>query len=141
MYNGVQINVQKRFGQGLTFLANYTIGKQFSSEQGIWGGSPSVRHPTLWNSDSHTLLTGKDRPWILNTSWVYQLPVGTGKHYLANVSKPLNKLVGGWQLAGIQNYMGGVPFNVATNATNPVAGAWPVLQTGVPVVANEIMVN
>src|SRR5689334_18985775 len=38
LYNGVQVNVQKRFGQGLTFLANYTIGKQFASEQGIWGG-------------------------------------------------------------------------------------------------------
>ena len=53
LYNGVQINAQKRFGQGLTFLANYTIAKQFASEQGIWAGSPSVRHLTLWNTDSH----------------------------------------------------------------------------------------
>jgi hypothetical protein len=136
-YNSAQFNFQKRFGSGLTFLANYTISKEIASEAGIWGGG-SARHPTLWASDSHQLLQGQERPQILRFSWVYDLPVGRGKRFLTNTSKPLDKILGGWQVAGVQNYNSGRPVAIGTTTTNGVtSGTWPVLNPGVPIVANK----
>jgi hypothetical protein len=138
-YNGVQFNAQKRFGSGLTFLANYTISKELASEAGIWSGGSS-RHPTLWASDTHQLLQGQERPWIARFSWVYELPIGHGKRFLGNASKPVNTILGGWQFTGVLNYFAGRPLAISTSATNPsaiVAQTWPVLNPGVPLVANQ----
>lgn len=50
--------------------------------------------------DTHT------SPQQIQFNGIYDLPFGRGKKFLSGVSKPLNQLVGGWQLAGdgwIQN--------------------------------------
>jgi hypothetical protein len=75
----------------------------------------------------------------LRFSWVYELPVGKGKRFLANSSGPLDKILGGWQLAGVQNYNSGRPIAISSTTTNGVTSgaAWPVLNLGVPIVANK----
>jgi hypothetical protein len=45
-----------------------------------------------------------------NTIW--QIPVGRGRAFLGNASRPTNFLLGGWQLSGIASARSGLPLNV-----------------------------
>jgi hypothetical protein len=51
------------------------------------------------------------------TSFVYQLPVGRGKRVLSDVSKPVDLLVGGWQLTGIVTFQQGFPMSIIAGDT------------------------
>src|SRR5262249_18032384 len=43
-------------------------------------------------------------------SYVYELPFGRGKRYLGAVTRAVNQLVGGWEIAGITTFQGGFPI-------------------------------
>ena len=134
-YHSLQVNLQKRLGHGLSFLASYAVQKQLSNVDfpGYNGqGSLSVRHPELIKQDGKRLL-GKDQPQNFNISWDYELPFGTGHAFAGHASKPLNYVIGGWRLSAIQNYFSGRPISITTRATNPIAGVWPELVPGVPI--------
>lgn len=49
--------------------------------------------------ESYTVDTGFPKQ-LVNFNWIVDLPFGRGKHFLGGVNKPLNEVVGGWQLAG-----------------------------------------
>jgi Carboxypeptidase regulatory-like domain/TonB-dependent Receptor Plug Domain len=46
------------------------------------------------------------------SSFVYQLPVGRGKRVLSDASKPVDMLLGGWQLTGIVTFQQGFPMTI-----------------------------
>jgi hypothetical protein len=46
------------------------------------------------------------------TNYSYELPFGRGKKLLSGVSAPVNKVVGGWQVAGILTAGTGKPYSV-----------------------------
>ncbi len=48
-------------------------------------------------------------------SYVYNLPVGTGKRFLGNISRPANAAIGGWSITGIGTFQKGFPFSVQAN--------------------------
>jgi hypothetical protein len=52
---------------------------------------------------------------VLSASFDYQLPVGKGQKFLANVPGALNQVVGGWELAGIVTSRSGLPFTPTIN--------------------------
>lgn len=127
-YNALQVNLQKHFGQGLAFLINYTKSKMMDNLRG-------PQHQSLLSSAK--ALSPFDRPWTVNLNWSYELPFGSGKHFLGNAKGPLNQLVGGWKVSSIQNYWGGFPISVTSELSNPIFGAWPVLMPGVPITATS----
>jgi hypothetical protein len=43
---------------------------------------------------------------------LYELPYGRGRKFGSNASKPLDLLLGGWQLGGVLNARSGVPIDV-----------------------------
>jgi hypothetical protein len=51
------------------------------------------------------------------SSFVYQIPIGRGKRLLTTVSKPVDLLVGGWQLTGVATFQQGFPFTVLAGDT------------------------
>jgi hypothetical protein len=95
-------------------------------------GSTTVQYPKGMLNTAQAL-NSKDRPWMLNLSWAYDLPFGSGKHYLSSAKGPLDRVVGGWRVSGIQNYWGGTPIRVTSNASIPGGfnAIWPVLVPGV----------
>jgi hypothetical protein len=59
------------------------------------------------------------------TSYVYELPFGKGKRWLAD-NAVAGKIVGGWQLSGISTLTTGRPFNVTlATGVNNGAPSWP----------------
>jgi hypothetical protein len=136
-YNALQVNVQRHFGS-LTLLANYTASKwltngNFIGYNGYGIANTSQYPPTLRNQEGKGLAT-LDQPQVLNISWVYDLPVGRGKHFLGQANGIVDRIVGGWRLSAIQTYKSGRPLNISGNQSIPgIGGVWVNQVPGVPV--------
>jgi hypothetical protein len=142
-YNALQINVQRQFGS-LAFLANFTTSKElcnvwYSGATGVPGND--LQYPTQRNNIKS--LCGipsegqaGDKPKVLNFSWVWNVPVGSGKRYLGSARGLLNQVVGGWTVSAYQTYQSGAGLRVTSDEAIPGVGTvWPVLVPGVPVKA------
>jgi hypothetical protein len=46
-------------------------------------------------------------------SFVYQIPVGRSQKFLGNASRPVDLLIGNWQINGIALFQSGFPYSVA----------------------------
>jgi trimeric autotransporter adhesin len=61
-----------------------------------------------------------DQPNVFNFLSTYDLPFGTGKHFLSHSSRLVNALVGNWTLADTHNYRSG--NLIALTCTNTLSG-------------------
>ena len=107
LYNAGHFSVQKRFGNGLSFLLDSTISKQLAS-----GFFQADQYNT------RKAISPIDIPWVVTASYAYDLPFGPDKTYL-NKGGLVGQLVGGWNVAGIQSYQGGTVISVTTEASVP----------------------
>ena len=57
-------------------------------------------------------VSSDDVPHILSLGWVYKLPFGKGKPIAGSASGFVDKIIGGWQISGIQSYSSGRPLSV-----------------------------
>jgi hypothetical protein len=99
-FNSLQVRAEKRFASGLQFQGNFTWGSAFDFENSYF----------FW---SHDLMYGREsgfRRFVFNFNGFYELPFGKNKKFLKSASKPLDLLVGGWQLAGVGTWESGYPF-------------------------------
>ncbi len=114
-YNAFIGKAQKRFSHGLTFLVSYTGGKildDASTTVTFIGASSSSSKQDPWNNHLERSVSTQDESRILEISSVYELPFGTGKHYLHSAPKAVDFLVGGWQTSGIYGYHTGFPLQI-----------------------------
>jgi Carboxypeptidase regulatory-like domain/TonB-dependent Receptor Plug Domain/TonB dependent receptor len=124
-YNSLQAKLNKRFSNGLQFLAAYTFGKSLdyagapASGGGAVGGPQSV---TLFDESRGP--SGFDVKHRFVLSWVWALPFGEG-HSFAD-SGILKALLENWQFGGIVTLSSGRPFTVFLNTgVNNGAPSWP----------------
>jgi hypothetical protein len=88
------------------------------------------------------------------TSFVYDLPVGHGKHFLGTANGVVDSVLGGWQISAINTMQAGTPFNLtytpnAANQTSPMLSQnWrgmnlyrPNLVSGAPYIAKTKLAN
>jgi hypothetical protein len=133
-YNSLQVKVQKRFSQGLTFLASYTYSHCLSIQDE--GQSGSIQNPYNWSLDKGSC--DFNVPNIFVFSYAYQIPYGKGMRWGSNASGVTNAILGGWQISGITSAESGLPLTVTANATdvaniNPSSETERANVTGVPV--------
>jgi Carboxypeptidase regulatory-like domain/TonB dependent receptor len=123
-YNSLQVKVQKRFSQGLTFLGSYTYSHCLSIQDE--GQSGSIQNPYDWSADKASC--DFNIPNIFVFSYAYQIPYGKGMHWGSTASGVENAILGGWQISGITTYESGLPFSATANATD-VANINPSSET------------
>jgi hypothetical protein len=123
-YNALQVKVEKRFSQGLTFLASYTYSKCLSIQDE--GQSGSIQNPYDWSLDKGDC--DFNFPQIFVFSYAYALPVGAGRHFGGGMSGVANGVLGGWEISGITTVESGAPFTATANATD-VANIDPSSET------------
>jgi hypothetical protein len=63
-------------------------------------GTPVWGYYKALNRWENYMVDNNSPPQHLQFNGLLDLPFGRGKHWLGNVNKPLNELVGGWQVAG-----------------------------------------
>ncbi|HEX5082376.1 MAG TPA: TonB-dependent receptor [Blastocatellia bacterium] len=110
-YNALQLSVQQRLSQGLTFNVNYTFSKALGTING--NRSAYIQEKNLSTTD---------QPHLLNAFYTYELPFGKGRMFNPE-NKVVNALVSGWRITGITRYASGTPLGPFTASCNvPQAG-------------------
>jgi hypothetical protein len=119
-YNAMQMQVNKRFAQGLTFLVSYTVSKNItdadSAGPGVSGfiGTNSFIGENSYNRSAEKAVSQLDTPQSLVASFFYELPLGHGKPYM-NEGGMKDRVVGGWYVSTILSYHSGTPTEVYGN--------------------------
>jgi len=71
---------------------------------------PHHRH-----TESIFRISDQDVPHRIAFDWIYQLPFGDGRKYLANGHPVLGKIVGGWEVTGAWTLQSGLPLNLTSD--------------------------
>lgn len=144
-YDALQIRLTKRFGSGLTMLANYTWAKNLTdadsdyAPQEAWnGGSPAGLYDPD-NPKDEKSYSEFDQPQVAKIAYTYDLPFGQHRKFLTNDNKALDLIIGGWTLGGIDSYSTGFPLTVTETGWTPgtFAGAATGAQARPNVVAGQ----
>ena len=125
-YHSGQLKVTQRFSNGLQFLGSYTYAKSLDYGGSAASGGGAVQNPqTVTNLEAGHGPSGFDVRHRAVISWVYELPFGPGRQWLAN-GGVLGAVAGGWQVAGIATMTTGRPFTVfMQTGVNNGAPSWP----------------
>jgi hypothetical protein len=109
-YNALLSKVERRFHNGLNLLASYTFSKTLTdadSAMPIFASFTSgVQNSRNLNQEKSYSI--QDIPHTFVLSYIYELPFGKGKKLLAH-GGAVDKVVGGWQIGGVQRYQSGQP--------------------------------
>jgi hypothetical protein len=111
-YNALSFKLQQRFSHGLTYLVGYTWGKSIDNGGGARPPNGDNLSPkNVYNLRDERGLSQFDMRKRLVTSFLYELPFGSGKPFL-NQGGVVNKILGGWQLGTILTFADGTPAAV-----------------------------
>jgi len=103
-YQGAQIEIEKRFSNGLSFLAGYTLSRLMDNTSSGFS-SFTAGGINKYNQKPEWAISNADEPQTLKASGTYLLPIGPGKKYVNN--HKMGNVVGGWQVGWILDYESG----------------------------------
>jgi hypothetical protein len=118
-YNGLQVQLERRFSQGFLVTINYTFSKTLDvrsydpafttvatgSSQSA-AGTPFDFHTPRLNYAPSDL----DNTHVLNGYFVYDLPFGHGRMFGSNWNRAVDGVIGGWRLSGDGYLQSGRPI-------------------------------
>ncbi len=109
-YNALQVSLNKRFSQGLSFMASYTWSKAL----GYTSGNNFLLNPSNLGSNYGPL--DWDHQNVLTISHLWELPFGRHGNSMAST------ILGGWELNGIFSWNDGSPLTITAD---PISCACP----------------
>jgi hypothetical protein len=112
-YNSLQLTLDKRFSQGLSILANYTLSKSVDDSSENKGTAVSQTNPYDLSFDRG--LANFDHRHRFTASVLYELP-------RISSQKLVNGVFGNWNLTGILTLQSGTPFSVLSGVDNARTG-------------------
>ncbi len=124
-YHALQLRAEKRFTQGVQFLATYTFQKSLddSSVAGdnvTWlGGSTTSVAQDPNNLALDRSLSQFDMPHVFQFSYQWELPFGRNKALAGRMHPVLDAIIGGWQTNGIYRISSGQPLSSDFPAVRP----------------------
>jgi hypothetical protein len=131
IYHALQVRAEKRFSNGLQFLATYTWAKSIddasSTDDSVvflgggildTGNSLAVQNP--FDIRGERAVSVFDIPQIFQFSYVYELPVGRGRALGRNMNPILDAVIGGWQTNGIIRIDTGRPILPLLQNSTPI---------------------
>lgn len=112
LYNSLQVEVNRRFAQGLTYGLSYTLAKNLADNAGPapsgfageTGGGRVTNSLDRRGDRGNVYATRRHR--FLNT-FVWQLPFGQGRRWLSGAGRLPEAVLGGWQLSGVLTLQSG----------------------------------
>ena len=104
--NSLQVGVHKRYKNGLMINAEYQWIRVLGVEN---FQNPTAIGDSYGNISSNT-------PQVLQVNYAYELPMGRGKILFRDANGITNKIISGWQLAGVTTFETGQPFSVTYTA-------------------------
>jgi hypothetical protein len=114
-YNGLQVNLTRRFAKGLQVQVAYTFSHAIDdSSDPLVAAAGNRNFPrnsfALWQERGNSDFDIRHR---LVVNYVYELPFGRGKSW-ANTGFA-GRILEGWQISGITTYQTGHPYDIFYN--------------------------
>ena len=103
-YESAQIEIEKRFTNGLSFLVGYTLSNLMDNTSSGFSSFTSGGI-NKYNQRPEYAVSNSNEPQTLKASGTYELPIGPGKQFVNN--RKLGNLAGGWQVGWILDYEAG----------------------------------
>jgi len=116
-YNALQVEVNKRYSNGLAYQVAYTYSKSIDEGSSGWFGVEGQSLTDPYNVKASRGPSGFDLRHTLSVNMLYQIPVGHGQRY-STKNGVLDYIVGNWQINNIFTARSGVPFNVFYGASD-----------------------
>ena len=110
LYNALQLEVEKRYTNGLSFLVSYNLSKMMSNTNSGFTSFAS-RALNKDNQKSEWSIDNNDQTHIVKVAATYELPFGKGRTFM-NRGGVANVILGGWQISPILSYASGSPLQV-----------------------------
>ena len=110
-YDAGTAKIERRYSNGIQFGASYTFSKLITdAAEDLFGGSPTgslIQIP----GDRRDLrsVSPNNATHVFVVNYLVELPFGKGRRFL-NEGGWVDRLVGGWQINGIQRYQSGLPL-------------------------------
>jgi hypothetical protein len=97
-YDALQLELRRRFANGFQAQGSFSYGQTWTSD------FYSLRRPILESID-----TGGEGsvPWAVKADWVYELPFGRGRRWGTNANAVMDRVIGGWAVAGTTRFQSG----------------------------------
>jgi hypothetical protein len=130
-YNSMQIKVERRFQQGLTFLFSYTWGRALTdsvdhlSTSGAGNGVDVGAFREPQNPADRRAEYGPSEFDVMHRfvlSGVWQLPVGRGRPVGSDWSRGVDLILGGWEISPILSVQGGLPLTINQPQVTNIGG-------------------
>lgn len=111
-FNGIQVEVERRFSKGVGFQFFYVMSNAFRAGGNDWRDDimndarlyPAGAVPEDYNARNRLLNYHLDEEipkHRIRWNWLVDLPFGRGKAFGGNSGALLDRLIGGWQIAGM----------------------------------------
>jgi hypothetical protein len=107
-YNALQVEVRRRFRNGLFAQLNYTLSDTKTDS----AGTAQNRLEAFLDANRPELSTGRAQfhvTHVISSNAIFELPFGEGRRWM-NRGGFLNQVFGGWQLASIVAWQSGSPI-------------------------------
>ncbi|MGH9328768.1 MAG: carboxypeptidase regulatory-like domain-containing protein [Terriglobia bacterium] len=107
VYNSLQVDALKRFGNGFFLDANYTWSKVISTTE---DPEDPIGNANLDRGPYASSIAS-----VFHVNGIWDLPFGANKRFAR--TGPAAKILGGWQLAGLATAQSGMPFDITAPAS------------------------
>ena len=116
-YQSLQATLRRRFAQGLEYQVAFTYSHGMSDSIGYYGqggqaGSQSAYWQYLYCQACEMGPTYFDAKFMFVPSFTYALPFGRNRHFGSAWGRPVDALIGGWQLGGVWTAHTGFPLTI-----------------------------
>ena len=113
-YNALQLQVQRRFSDGIAFSMNYTLAK---STDDVSNDTRGAGTELVVPSDPRQLDLDQGRSdfdvrHVFRGHFIWDLPFGSGRAIKPGATGLVNALISGWQINGILDASSGSPLSV-----------------------------
>lgn len=118
-YNGLQSKVERRMSNGLQLIGTYTWAHAQDNSTGPW--SPTGGNGTIYTTAQGPQFqlnrgnTGDDQRHAFTFAGIWDIPVGHGRQFGANMNRALDEAVGGWELDPFVFLGTGTPIDLSVN--------------------------
>jgi len=125
IYNALQVDYNHRFHQGLNVLVSYTYSKFLDNVSGTdnWAYTGDQGPQNYYDLAAEKSVDGADTPHSLVINYIYELPVGKGRHFAGHINRAANAVIGGWQVSGISSFKSGFPLSISGGGGANLYGA------------------
>ncbi len=112
-YNGLQVEVNKRFSRGFSLQGAYTYSRSVDLSSSITVGTAV---PYVFDLSTQKGLADFFAKHIFSGSWIWDLP------RLSSSNVFVRAVAGGWQVNGLVSIRSGMPFDIQTGTDNALSG-------------------